>query len=239
MSRLIARAARLALGSALFAAVFLAPGLRAADNVVENRVQFSVRAERDVANDRIGAVLRVERQAPDVRRLNNTLNALMADAMQAIEGVDSVEVQTSPAGTWPQYDNKTGKLKQWRGSQTIRLESDDFAAAQSLMQALQGEFAIQQVVYSLAPETREDVEDELIQEALIKVQNRAELVSRQMGMSGVRIINLSINPASAPVRHMGREMAMSARADVAVAPTLEGGSGTVTMHINVEIELLP
>ena len=112
------------------------PGARASEPVVENRVQFSVRVEREVANDRIDAVLRVERQAPDVRRLNTTLNALMADALRATEGVDAVDVQTSPAGTWPQYDRKSGKLKQWRGSQTIKLASDDFGATQSLMQAL-------------------------------------------------------------------------------------------------------
>ena len=59
-------------------------------------------------------------------------------------------------------------------------------------------------------------------------------------MSGVRIIHIAINPTSGPVhRPMGREMAMMAQADAGPPPTLEGGSGTVSVNVSVEIELLP
>ena len=95
------------------------------------------------------------------------------------------------------------------------------------------------MAYSLQPSTRDDIEDELIREALLKVQRRADLIAGQMGMSGVNVISLAINPGQAPRPFAQADVMMAARATVETAPSLEAGSSRVQVRINVEVELLP
>ncbi len=224
---------------AVFAAIALAPLAVVADSEAGNRVVFSVKAERDLPNDHVVAHLRVEQQARDVGKLNNSLNALMADAVDAAAEFDAVEIQTRPANARPVYDADTGKLRQWRASQSLTLSSDDFAQTQQLMQQLQETFAVSRVIYSVQTQTREDTEDELIRDALLRAQQRAELVANQMGMSDVRMIRLEINPANGAFPVQRRDVMMASSAVVETAPSLEAGSSKVVVRINVEVELLP
>lgn len=204
-----------------------------------NRVRLSAAAVRQVANDGIEVLLRVERQADDLAALNDSLNAVMSEAVETAGSVASVDVQTFPAGSWPQYDPKSRKLLGWRGQQQLKLTSDDFAATQSLLQTLQSTLAIAGITYRLSDAARDAVEDELIRDALLKLKRRGALVAQEMRMRDVRYVSMSVDTGDMVRGPMAGDFAMMARAEVGTAPAIEGGSSTVSVTVQAEIELLP
>ncbi|MEM9604190.1 MAG: SIMPL domain-containing protein [Pseudomonadota bacterium] len=204
-----------------------------------NRVQLSSDASEEVPNDRVEVTLHVERQADDIARLNAALNRVVAAAADVVNDEPAVDLQTFPAGSWPHHDPKTGALRHWQGRQRVRLSSDDFVATQAVLQVLQETLAVAQVRYRLSDAAAEAVEDDLIRAALLKLKQRSALIAHEMGMSEVRFDLISVDTGGgAPPVHHGEFVAM-ARASVDTAPTLEGGSTTVTVRIRADIALLP
>ena len=147
---------------------------------------------------------------------------------------DEVEAQTGGYRTYPVYKNQL--IDHWRATQELRVESGDVDRITELVRVLQTRLQLQSVTFSISPEQRETVENELIGEAIGAFKDRAELVRENLGAASYRIVHVGIGTAGtvpAPVQIR----AMSAMKEAAAAPALEPGTSTVTVSVEGQLEL--
>lgn len=223
--------------SALLLAGLLGPAAArpaTADDEEMNRVSFRVDRSREVANDWLQATVAVTAENPDPARLADEINQTMAWALETARGRERVHVESGGYRTYP-IDEK-GRMRRWRGSQDLRIESADFEAATKLLGELQARLQLQSLSFTISPERRREVEDELIGEALDAFRSRAEMIKRKLAADGYQIVRLDVNTQAAVPRPVLREAAMMRAADV-TPPAVEGGRSLVTVGVSAVIEL--
>lgn len=200
-----------------------------------NRVSFQVESSRDVTNDWIQAVLGVTAEDVDAARLANRVNETMAGALDRASGTSGVRVKSGGYTTHPVHEG--GKLRRWRASQQLILESADVDAVTALIGKLQASLQLQSIRFSVSPERRRATENELIAEVLTAFRARAEIIRETLGARSYEIAQISINTqGGSPVRPMYAE-ARTMSAAASAPPALEGGSSQLSVHANGTIEL--
>ena len=222
-------------GAAWLLTVNCAPEARSEDDGgASNRIEFQVERSRQVANDRIRAVVGVTDEDVDAAVLADRLNRAMAWALETARANPAVEARNGGYRTTPITDK--GKLRRWRASQDLVLESDDVAAVSALVGTLQSRLQLRGISFSVSHEKRREVEDALIEAALAAFQARADLVRKSLDKRGHEIVRASVYTAgAAPIRPMMME---TARAGARVAaPALEAGRSEISVRVNGTIEL--
>jgi predicted secreted protein len=200
-----------------------------------NRVSFQVESSRDVPNDWIQAVVGITAEDVDAARLADRINTTMTRAMAVAKGAPAVRVKSGGYATHPVHQD--GKLRRWRASQDLVLESADIDAVTDLVGKLQSELQLRSIGFSISPERRRATEDELISEALDVFKARAEIVRENLGASHYEIVQLSIGAQGGPpVRPVFAEARAMGSPSVA-PPALEGGTSRLSIHVNGTIEL--
>ena len=199
-----------------------------------NQVHYQVERSRPIDNDRMHAVLSVTAEDDSAARLADQINRTMDGALKIAKTKPKVEVRTGSYQTYPVYD-KT-KIRRWRGTQELLLESPDFAELGSLLGQLQERLQVTSVNFSVSPARRAVAEDELIAQVLDAFMARAELVRKQIKMASYKIVDVSINTGGAgPVPMMMRAEAL---ASTSIAPpAFEAGTSTLSVNVNAVIEL--
>jgi len=199
-----------------------------------DRVDLSVSAQGEVSNDTLAAILFREMEGPGAAALADEVNKSIAEAIKRIKQVPGIQVQTLDYQTLPVYQKE--RITGWRVRQSIRLETKDIASLGTLLGEIQQQLNLQSIGYSVSPERMKEVEDRLIPQALKAFQQRAELVSHELGRSRYRIVALRVETAGPPLRPAfmaARAAPMEAAAPVAI----EAGQQKVTVNVNGTIEL--
>lgn len=195
-------------------------------------VNLSAGAQAEVDNDRMEALLFAEREGSDPAKLADAVNREMDWALRQLRNEAGVEVSTPAYQTFPVYQQ--GRITGWRVRQTLRLESADAALMSDILGKLQARLGLQGVSFVLSPERRRAMEEQLIKEALTRFTARAEMIARQLGRGGYRLVSMQVNDSGGSPRP---PMAM-ARAESAVAsPRLEPGNSQVQVTVNGTIQL--
>jgi len=89
-------------------------------------VTITASATSDVANDRMHALLHAEADNPDAVQAANDVNARMARALARAKAVTGVDASTT---AYTSYQiSEPNRPMRWRVSQSLALESSDFAA---------------------------------------------------------------------------------------------------------------
>lgn len=227
--------ARLLMAVCLFSACAAVP-LQAADTEAParyNQIHFQAERGRPVDNDRMHATLYVTAEDADAARLADEINRTMDWALKAAKSKTRVQAHTTGYRTYPVKE----KLKRWRATQELQLESSDFAELGGLIGQLQERLQVGAIHFSISPERRKVVEDELITQALDAFKQRAELVRRQLAAKSYRLVDLSINTGGGaqPVPMM-RGMVLDAM-EKSAAPAVEAGTSTLSVNVGGTIEL--
>ncbi len=201
-----------------------------------NRVDFQVEAAREVANDLLAATMTVEIQDTQPGRVAQQINTALNDALKKASVFDTVKASSGNQSTYPVY-GKNNQIDTWRGHGEIRLESHDFKAAGELIMQLQTTLQLGGMQFTIAPDTRAQIENALITEAIKAFQMRADAIRAAVGAKSYKTVHFSINsggmPSPRPIP-MLRAMAMGATA--IPAPELAGGESRMTVQINGTIE---
>lgn len=212
------------------------PALATEPATPENRVSFQVESSRNVENDWVTAVVGVTAEDPDPAKLASRVNDTMQWALEQGRTADGVKLKSGGYRTSPIHDKS--RIQHWRASQDLILESADVDRLASLVGTLQSRLQLVSIGFSVSPESRRATEAELIDEVLARFRARAERISRNLGASSYKIIELSIQtPAGGPIvplrAHAGRSLA---KAEVA-PPALEGGTTRLMASVRGTIEL--
>jgi predicted secreted protein len=203
-----------------------------------NRVNFQVEVSREVANDLLVANLSSEIQDKKPALVAQRLNAALNDALRKASAFTTVKASSGNQNTRPVY-NKDNKVEAWRGHAEVRLESRDFKAAGELIMQLQQSMQLANIQFNIAPDTRAQIENELVTEAIKAFQARANAISAAMGASKYKNVNLSINntggrPTPYPRTMMRNVMTLEANIP---APEFAAGESLMTVQVNGIIEL--
>jgi predicted secreted protein len=229
MSRRIAVAAALLFGTATAAnAQTLLETLPTSQPIVT----ITASATSDVANDRMHALLRAEADNPDAVQAANDVNARMARALARAKAVTGVDASTTAYTSYQM--SEPNRPMRWRVSQTLALESPDFAALSSLVTKLQGNdgLVLSGLTFSVSTATRRTAEDALMQQAIRRWQQRAENAARGFGAVGYRTgrVTIQTNDYGRPQPMLKAGMAAGSAAPVSV----EGGTSEVTVTVSGE-----
>lgn len=201
-----------------------------------NVAEFQAEASREVQNDLMNATLYVELNDPNAATLANAINTRVNEALRIAKEYKGLRVRSGDNRTYPVY-SKGNVLQGWRGRGEIRIEAKDFEAASALIGKLQASMQLANISFSVSPETRRAVEDQLTVEAVAAFKARAEVLRGALAGKGYKLVRLSMSGGYQP----GPPRPFVARAAVAqevTAPDLEGGVSRIQVIANGAIEIL-
>jgi predicted secreted protein len=200
-----------------------------------NTVEFQAEAQREVQNDLLNATLYVELNDANAATLANALNKSVNDALRVAKEYKGVRVRSGDNRTFPVY-SKANVLQGWRGRGEIRIESKDFEAASALIGKLQSSMQLAGISFSVSPEARRAVEDQLTVEAIAAFKARAEVMRSALAGKGYKLVRLSVAGGYQPPQPR-LAMARAAAAEV-TAPDLEGGVSQIRVTASGSIEIV-
>jgi predicted secreted protein len=202
-----------------------------------NTVTLQADAQREVQNDLLNATLFVEVNDATPAGVANAVNRSINEALRAAKEYKGVRVRSGNNQTYPVY-SKANQLQGWRGRGEIRVESRDFEAASSLIGKLQSTLQLSGMQFTVAPESRRAVENELITEAIAAFKARAEIARAALGGRGYKLQNLNVSSGRPLPPQPYMAMARAQAAQEAAPPSLEAGISLVTVNANGSIEIL-
>ena len=197
-------------------------------------VTITATATSNVANDRMHAFLRAEADNVDAVQAASDVNARMARALSRARSGPGVDAST--AGYNSNQITEQNRPPRWRVSQTLVLESGDFAALSGLVSKLQGTdgLLLSGLNFTVGDATRRSAEDALTQQAIRNWQQRAQGAAKGFGAGGWRAgrVTIQTNDHGRPPQPMFRASGVAA---ASAAPIMvEGGMSDVTVTVSGE-----
>jgi predicted secreted protein len=201
-------------------------------------IALSVTERMSVPQDTLHASLRIESTDKDAKTLQKRINQAMEKAIATAKGIKSVKTSTGYYSVY-QY-NASGSARedqQWRGSQSIELESTDSEALLTLAGDIQEMgFVMNNLNYSLSTEKADEVRDSMMEAAIARAREKADRAAKALGKSNVDIAMVNVDSSTsfpAPVMMMkARGMATMESADMS-APSAEAGESEVTLTATI------
>ncbi|MEO8537414.1 MAG: SIMPL domain-containing protein [Betaproteobacteria bacterium] len=195
-------------------------------------VTLTASATGNVANDRMHAYLRAESDNADAAQAASDVNARMARALARARAVAGVDASTAGYSSYQLAE--ANRPTRWRVSQTLLLESADFAALSGLVSKLQASdgLVMTGLSFSVSNATRQAAESGLTQQAIKNWQQRADRAAQGFNAGGWRTGRITIQ-----TNDYGRPQPMFRAAGVAAsAPpvAVEGGVSDVTVTVSGE-----
>ena len=223
-----------------FAACMAEPALaaNAGDIPGKTEIQLSQQATREMARDRLRAVLRIEGKGHNGRQIQADINKRMAAALDRIKQVPNVAAATGSYTVYRDYTSKDTEL--WQANQTLSLSSEDFDAVLNLVGDLQNSgLLMSEMQFFLAPETLAAAQDDLTAAALTALRARAQSVAQDLGMNiehykVITIGNAQEDRGDARSRKAGAATVVTGKAP---PPAVQAGDATVTLAVSATVIL--
>ena len=211
-----------------------------------NVVSLSASATVELPRDWLTVVFSTTREAADAAAVQSQLKQALDMALgEARKGAKpgQLEVQTGAFSLYPRYaapkpgSGGAASISGWQGSTELVVEGRDTQAIAQLTSRITT-LSIARVGFSLSREARERVEADVSAQAITRFRARAEAVSKQFGMGGhvIREVTVSANdPGPGQVQPMMRAQASRTMADEALP--VEAGKATVTATVSGSIQM--
>jgi len=201
-----------------------------------NSVELQAEAQREVQNDLLNAMLYFEAEDTSPAAVASAVNRRINDALRVAKEVKGVRVRSGNNQTFPVY-SKNNTLQGWRGRGEIRLDSGDFEAASLLIGKLQASMQLGNISFSIAPETRRTVENELITEAIAAFKARADIARTALAGRSYKLQHINL-AGSSNTPQPRFALARAASSAEVTAPNLEGGVSQIVMRANGSVEII-
>lgn len=214
----------------------------------ETLLNISATETRQVPQDLLVATLQYTAEGLDKRALQNEVNTNIRAALDTIKKVDAVKYATQgyriyeftlPA-TVPNLTKDD--RRRWRAQQSIEIKSKDSAALLDLVGALQdSKLDLQNLSYTLSPELFEQVTNELVTDALKKLQARADQAAKTLGKTGITFVEVNVQGNGYARPQVMRSYAMADGIEMKgmAAPSAEPGESDVSLTVDTRALLKP
>lgn len=202
-----------------------------------NRASLNVSVSEEIRADTIIATLGIKLQGKDSSKLINEVNTRVGKALKELTQFNNIKAETLDYQTKPIYQNGR-QSGLYDVSQSIRIESLDFAAFSKAVQKLQSIVDLQSVSYQLSTAARTASTDRLTSDAIKRFSARANKITADLGFNDYRLV--SINIGGAPQYEFRRQKSRgSIEMDMAAAaPVFQAGEQSVSVSVNGTIEML-
>lgn len=206
-------------------------------------LNLSATEQREVPQDTLNASLQYAAQGRDRTALQNEVNTAMRRALEILEGTSGIEYSTT---RYQVYVVDAGRPSRtdvenpvWRAQQEVSLKSLDSDALLEAMGKLQAAgLVVTSQYYSLSPERYEEVAAGLMQDALKKLQARADEAASGLGKGKAELIEVSLD--GSPNFAFRERGAVMMAMDASVAPPVAvPGETTVSMTVSARALLSP
>ncbi|MFW2371903.1 MAG: SIMPL domain-containing protein [Gammaproteobacteria bacterium] len=200
-----------------------------------DRIHLSVSATAQVENDTMVATVYAIEEGSDAAELSTTVNKRIRQGLDRVKKHPEIKHQTNSYITNPVYSNN--KIKGWRVSQSLRLESQDMTIMSDVLGKLQRELALQSIQFTISPDSKNKQDEKLIDKALESFANRAQQVVKKLGRKNYKIVDINISTSGTggvPPQYQMRAMAMDM---VESKPAISAGEQMVSVTVNGNIEL--
>ncbi len=207
------------------------------DDPVYDQYSLQATAEGEVENDLMIVRLQVEHEDRDTAALANRVNQDMQWALDQLDETQALQYRTENYRTYPKYEQN--RIVGWRSSQVLTVSGADFDELKNVVQVLQQRLQVADMSFRPSDDTRSEVEDTLINEALDNFKRRAEIVQANMQASGYRVMHLEIQtPGSRGGSGQLRAemMAVQSRSG-GQSPAIEAGETRITVSVSGQIQL--
>ena len=218
----------------LLSVLLFPPLVSAAEKAHYDRVTLSATASDMIANDTMAATLTREAQGKETAALADEVNRQVEWAVAEVKKHPGFKVRTQAYNTWPVYNKNV--VTGWRVSQSIRIESHDAAALSKLLETLQKRLNLTGISFTVSPALREQNENALISRAIEAFKKRADIIARDLGHKGYRLVKLNVSTTGGGPVFQARAM-MAEAAPAMAAPAIEAGESRLSVSVNGEIEL--
>lgn len=223
----------------LLMSLLLASSLSYADNTYQ-RIDFQTEVDREISNDLLTATLSLESNNKNPTLLAKELTTAINDGLKQGQSFTTVKISSGNQQTWPIYNDKN-KLDGWRGRVELKVESKDFKAAGELISQLQTKLQLNRIDFSVAPETRRDVEKQLTAEGIAAFRQRADAIRTAWQAKGYKLVQMNLgtagNAPSPQPMFMMRAAKVEMASDAPPAADYAGGQTRLSVQVNGTIEL--
>lgn len=198
-------------------------------------VDFSSEVSREIGNDLLVARLSVDAADRSAAQVASQLTGMLNISLRKAEGFPGVIVSSGTQATMPVY-GKGNQITGWRGHADLHLESKDFKAAGQLIAQLQESIQLAGVSFSLAPETRQLVQNSMVVEAMSEFRKRAKVVTEAMNARDYKIRHLTIEDGGNGGMLAMQMMRTSSDASP-TTPDFAAGTTQVTVRVAGTVEI--
>lgn len=199
-----------------------------------NQVHVQAQVERDIPNNEMQTLLVSEHQGKNATAMSKQVNKDIQWAVGRIKRNSAIEVSTRAYQTYPIY--RESDVVGWRVSQEIQLKSQDMAAMSEMIGELQEKLQVRQMHFSANKESRDKIENELIEEAMEAFKRRASIIQKHMDEKDYRIVNIHINSNSQRPQLMHAQRGRMKTMEMASAPTVEAGTSKITVNVTGSVQ---
>lgn len=198
---------------------------------------LQARAHQEVAHDWLRITMQLQLSDASQPALSAELNQRLSEAMDKAraEAGTNIHVRSGRYQVWPVTDD-TGSITNWRGKAELYLESSDFDAVSQLAAQLGSDAAIASLEFSVAPETRAQIENALLENAVDQFLERAGRLAKALGYTSYRLNQISLGGSG---DHYAPVVRRSFDASVAMAQAVpvEGGTESISLTVQGSIYL--
>jgi predicted secreted protein len=199
-----------------------------------NQVHIQAQVERDVPNDEMQTLLVSEHQGKNASNLSDKVNQDIKWGTALAKKNKAIEVSTRAYQTYPIY--KDSDVVGWRVSQEIQLKSQNMAVLSEVIGDLQEKLHVRQMQFSASKQTRDLIENELIEEAMQAFKRRVAIIKKHMDEKDYRIVNLHINSNGQRPQPMHAQRSRLQSMEMASAPTVEAGTSKITVTVSGSVQ---
>lgn len=206
------------------------------DTATYNRINISVTASGDLANDRMVVKLTAQATNQSSEKAAREVNNDMQWALDKLEQFPTITSRTLHYRTFPSYREQ--EIVSWQVEQGLRLEATEMSLLAKLTGELQSRLNVADMQYEASPEKVLAKENDIIRSAIEAFEERALIVSNSLGARSYQIVSLRIDTQN---RFQGvprmASMARSKMDESISAAAVQAGNQTLTASVSGEIEL--
>lgn len=218
----------------LFSSVGINNALAHEEETHYDRIHLSVSASAQLENDTMVATVFAQEEGSQAAELSSVVNQRIRRALELVKQHPEIKHQTNTYSSNPIYSNN--KIKGWRVSQSLRLESKDMALMSDVLGKLQNDLALQSMQFTVSSESKNQQDEKLIDKALEAFEKRAQQVVKKLGRKDYKIVDINISTSGA--RGLQPQYAMRAMVmDAESSPAISAGEQTVSITVSGNIEL--
>ena len=127
--------------------------------------QFSAEASRTVEKDLMDVSLYSRKSGKSLVNLKNEVSVNLNKVLAAVKQYPEIEVKADGISNRVNYNEK-GKVDGWIAEGYINLKSKSFSSIEKVLEGLSNQVAINDIRFSVSPETMKVLEDELTLEVI-------------------------------------------------------------------------